>query len=220
MSHELRTPLNAILGYTELLLDKVYGDLSENIEEILQRIGQNGSHLLSLINDILDLSKIEAGQFSLTLDDYSVSDVVQTVYTSVEALAAEKDLILTVDLPGNLPIGRGDEHRLIQVLMNLLGNAIKFTKKGEINITVREVEESFLISVSDTGKGLSAADQNIIFKEFQQIDGSSTRENDGTGLGLSIAKKLVEMHGGRIWVESELGQGAIFRFTIPVRITQ
>jgi signal transduction histidine kinase len=220
MSHELRTPLNAILGYTELLVDKVYGDLSENIEEILQRIGQNGSHLLSLINDILDLSKIEAGQFSLTLDDYSVSDVVQTVYTSMEALASEKNLVLTVDLPENLPIGRGDEHRLIQVLMNLLGNAIKFTRKGEINITVREVEESFLISVSDTGQGLSAADQDIIFKEFQQIDGSSTRENDGTGLGLSIAKKLVEMHGGRIWVESELGQGAVFRFKIPVRITQ
>ena len=220
MSHELRTPLNAILGYTELLLDKVYGDLSENIEEILQRIGQNGSHLLNLINDILDLSKIEAGQFSLTLDDYSVSDVVHTVYTSVEALAAEKNLVLTADLPENLPIGRGDEHRIAQILMNLLGNAIKFTEKGEININVREFDGSFLISVSDTGQGLSAGDQNIIFKEFQQIDGSSTREKDGTGLGLSIAKKLVEMHGGRIWVESELGQGAAFRFTIPVRIIQ
>lgn len=219
MSHELRTPLNAILGYTELLLDKVYGDLSEKIEEILQRIGQNGSHLLSLINDILDLSKIEAGQFSLTLDDYSVSDVVHTVYTSVEALASEKNLVLTVDLPENLPVGRGDEHRIAQILMNLLGNAIKFTEKGEINITVKELDGSFLISVSDTGQGLSAGDQNIIFKEFQQIDGSSTREKDGTGLGLSIAKKLVEMHGGRIWVESELGQGAIFRFTIPVRLT-
>ncbi len=220
MSHELRTPLNAILGYTELLLDKVYGDLSDNIEEILQRIGQNGSHLLSLINDILDLSKIEAGQFALTLDEYSVSDVVHTVYTSVEALAAEKNLVLTVDLPENLPLGRGDEHRIAQILMNLLGNAIKFTEKGEININVKELDGSFLISVSDTGKGLSASDQNIIFKEFQQIDGSSTREKDGTGLGLSIAKKLVEMHGGRIWVESELGQGAIFQFTIPVRITQ
>jgi signal transduction histidine kinase len=220
MSHELRTPLNAILGYTELVLDKIYGDVPEKIEEVLQRLEKNGRHLLNLINDILDISKIEAGQLSLALDDYSVGGLIQTVYTSVESLAAEKNLKLSIDVPDDLPVGRGDEQRITQVLMNLLGNAIKFTEEGEITVNVREVDGSFLVSVSDTGKGLSIVDQNIIFQEFRQVDGSSTREKGGTGLGLSIAMKLVEMHGGHIWVESELGKGSIFRFKIPVRVMQ
>ncbi|MBT8334567.1 MAG: GAF domain-containing sensor histidine kinase, partial [Deltaproteobacteria bacterium] len=218
MSHELRTPLNAILGYTELIVDEIYGAVPEEIKEVLQRLEKNGRHLLNLINDILDLSKIEAGQFLLSLDEYSMGGVIKTVLTSVEALAAEKDLTLTTEVPDDLPAGRGDEQRIAQVLMNLLGNAIKFTEEGMIGVDVHETSGSFLVSVSDTGKGLSAADKEIIFKEFQQVDGSSTREKGGTGLGLSIARKIVAMHGGRIWVESELGQGAIFRFKIPVRI--
>lgn len=218
MSHELRTPLNAILGYTELVLDNIYGDVPETIKDVLQRLEKNGRHLLNLINDILDISKIEAGQFSLSLNDYSMQEVILTVYTAVEALAAEKNLELKLNIAPDLPVGKGDEQRIAQVLMNLMGNAIKFTEKGEVSVTASVSEGSFLVSVSDTGKGLSAADHNVIFREFQQVDGSSTREKGGTGLGLSIAKKIVKMHGGRIWVESETNQGAIFRFTIPLQV--
>lgn len=220
MSHELRTPLNAILGYTELILDKIYGDVPEKIEDVLQRLEKNGRHLLNLINDILDISKIEAGQLSLSLNDYSMEEVIASVYTSVEALAAEKSLGLQLNIQDDLPVGKGDEQRIAQVLMNLIGNAIKFTEEGQISVAACVQDGSFLVSVSDTGKGLSAANQNVIFQEFKQVDGSSTREKGGTGLGLSIAKKIVEMHGGRIWVESETDKGAIFRFRIPLRVKE
>ncbi len=218
MSHELRTPLNAILGYTELILDNIYGDVPEKIGEVLERLGKNGRHLLGLINDVLDLSKIEAGQLNLSLNEYSMGEVVQTVFTSVEALAAEKKLELKVKVPQDLSIARGDEQRIAQVLLNLLGNAIKFTDEGEVRVEVTASDETFLVSVADTGPGLSEADQKRIFEEFQQTDGSSTREKGGSGLGLSIAKKIVEMHGGRIGVESNVGKGSTFRFTLPVRV--
>jgi signal transduction histidine kinase len=218
MSHELRTPLNAILGYTELILDRIYGDVPEKIQEVLERLEKNGRHLLSLINDVLDLSKIEAGRLTLSLDEYSMGEVVQTVFTSVEALAAGKKLKLKIMVPQDLSTGKGDEQRIAQVLLNLLGNAIKFTEEGEVRLEVTVSNETFLVSVSDTGPGLSEADQKKIFEEFHQADGSSTREKGGTGLGLSIAKRIVEMHGGRIWVESTLGKGSTFRFTLPVRI--
>jgi signal transduction histidine kinase/HAMP domain-containing protein len=218
MSHELRTPLNAILGYTELILDNIYGDVSEKIRDVLERLAHNGRHLLGLINDVLDLSKIEAGQLILSLNEYSMGEVVQTVFTSVEALAVEKKLGLKSSVPRDLSIARGDEQRIAQVLLNLLGNAIKFTDEGEVRVEVTASNETFLVSVSDTGSGLSEADQKRIFEEFRQVDGSSTREKGGSGLGLSIAKKIVEMHGGRIWVESIPGEGSIFRFTLPVRV--
>jgi signal transduction histidine kinase len=218
MSHELRTPLNAILGYTELILDNIYGDVPEKIREVLERLTKNGRHLLGLINDVLDISKIEAGQLTLSLNDYSMGEVVQTVSTSVEALAAEKNLELNVKVPTDLTIDKGDEQRIAQVFLNLLGNAIKFTEKGEVRVEVVVSNESFLVSVSDTGPGLSEADQKKIFEEFRQADGSSTREKGGTGLGLAIAKRIVEMHGGRIWVESTLGKGSTFWFTLPVRV--
>ena len=218
MSHELRTPLNAILGYTELILDRIYGDVPEKIQEVLERLEKNGRHLLSLINDVLDLSKIEAGRLTLSLDDYSMGEVVQTVFTSVEALAAEKKLELKVMVSPDLTTGQGDEQRIAQVLLNLLGNAIKFTEEGEVRVEVTVTNETFLVSVSDTGPGLSEVDQKRIFEEFHQADGSSTREKGGTGLGLSIAKRIVEMHGGRIWVESTIGKGSTFQFTLPVRV--
>ena len=218
MSHELRTPLNAILGYTELILDKIYGEVPEKIQEVLERLEKNGSHLLNLINDVLDLSKIEAGRLRLSLSEYSMAEVVQTVFTSIEALAAEKKLELKVIVPKDLTTGKGDEQRLAQVLLNLLGNAIKFTEQGEVNVEMTVSNETFLVSVSDTGPGLSEAEQKRIFEEFQQADSSSTREKGGTGLGLSIAKRIVEMHGGRIWVESTLGKGSTFRFKLPVRV--
>jgi signal transduction histidine kinase len=218
MSHELRTPLNAILGYTELIQDNIYGDVPEKIQEVLERLEQNGRHLLGLINAVLDLSKIEAGQLILSLNEYSMDAVVQTVFTSVEALAAEKKLDLKVKVPPDLSIARGDEQRIAQVLLNLLGNAIKFTDEGEVRVEVADSDDTFLVSVTDTGPGLSEADQKIIFDEFQQTDGSNTREKGGSGLGLSIAKKIVGMHGGRIWVESNMGKGSTFRFTLPVRV--
>jgi signal transduction histidine kinase/HAMP domain-containing protein len=218
MSHELRTPLNAILGYTELILDNIYGDVPEKIQEVLERLVKNGRHLLGLINDVLDISKIEAGQLTLSLNDYSMGEVVQTVSTSLEALAAEKNLELNVKVPTDLTIDKGDEQRIAQVFLNLLGNAIKFTEKGEVRVEMVVSNESFLVSVSDTGPGLSEADQKKIFEEFRQADGSSTREKGGTGLGLAIAKRIVEMHGGRIWVESTLGKGSTFWFTLPVRV--
>ena len=218
MSHELRTPLNAILGYSELIIDNIYGEVPEKIREVLERVEKNGRHLLSLINDVLDLSKIEAGRLTLTLNDYSMRDLIQSAFTSVEALAVEKNLHLKVIVPKELAIGKGDEQRIAQVILNLLGNAIKFTEQGEIKVEAAITNESFLICVSDTGPGLSEADQNKIFEEFQQTDGSSTTGKGGTGLGLTISKKIVEMHGGRIGVESVLGMGSKFWFTLPIRV--
>jgi len=218
MSHELRTPLNAILGYTELILDKIYGEVPEKIQEVLERLEKNGRHLLGLINNVLDLSKIEAGRLTLSLSEYSMNEVVQTAFTSVEALAVEKKLELKVMVPTDLTTGKGDEQRIAQVLLNLLGNAIKFTEEGEVRVEVTASNETFLVSVSDTGPGLSESDQNKIFEDFQQADSSSTRGKDGTGLGLSISKRIIEMHGGHIWVESTLGKGLTFWFKLPIRV--
>jgi len=218
MSHELRTPMNAILGYTELIIDNIYGEVPEKIQTVLERVEKNGRHLLGLINDVLDFSKIEAGRFTLTLNDYSMQDVIETILTSVEALATEKNLDLKVVAPKDLMTGKGDEQRIAQVLLNLIGNAIKFTEEGEVIVEAEVSNETFLISVSDTGPGLSEANQKKIFEEFHQADGSSTREKGGTGLGLSISKKIVEMHGGCIWVDSIPKKGSTFRFTLPVRV--
>jgi len=217
MSHELRTPLNAILGYTELIVDGIYGNVPEKIQEVLDRVQKSGRHLLGLINDVLDLSRIEAGELSLTLSDYSFQDAVQSVVSAVESLAKEKGLRLSVDVAAKLPVGRADERRIVQVLLNLVGNAIKFTEEGEIAIRVRRDGEAFIVSVSDTGTGIPANQHDRIFEEFQQVDDSSTRAKGGSGLGLAIAKKIVELHGGRIWVESVIGQGSTFTFSIPVQ---
>jgi signal transduction histidine kinase len=218
MSHELRTPLNAILGYSELIIDNIYGEVPEKIREVLERVEKNGRHLLSLINDVLDLSKIEAGRFSLSLNDYSIQEIIQTVLASVEALAMEKELCLKMTVPNDLISGKGDGQRIAQVVLNLLGNAIKFTDQGEVSVEAAISNDSFLVSVSDTGPGLSETDQVRIFEEFQQADGSSTRKKGGTGLGLSISKKIVEMHGGIIGVESTLGKGSRFWFTLPIQV--
>jgi len=218
MSHELRTPLNAILGYTELIMDRVYGEIPEKAIATLDRVQANGKHLLGLINDVLDLSKIEAGQLNLTLADYSVKDVVYNVFGAVESLANNKNIQLKVDMVGELPQAHGDERRLTQVLFNLVGNAIKFTDSGEVAIKASSTNGSVTIAVRDTGPGISEADQAKIFEEFQQADSSTTKEKGGTGLGLAIAKRIVEMHGGRLWVESQPGQGATFSFIVPVNV--
>jgi signal transduction histidine kinase len=220
MSHELRTPLNAILGYTELIVDGVYGAPSDKMQAVLKRIEANGRHLLGLINDVLDLSKIEAGQLVLSLDDYSLNDVVQTVYSAVEPLAAEKKLAFKLDLQPNLPAGRADERRLTQVLLNLVGNAIKFTDQGEVLIKAASENGCFELSVRDTGPGISQNDQKKLFQEVQQADNSTTKAKGGTGLGLAISRRIIEMHGGRIWVESELGRGSTFSLTLPIKVEQ
>jgi GAF domain-containing protein/anti-sigma regulatory factor (Ser/Thr protein kinase) len=216
MSHELRTPLNAILGYTELMADGAYGEPSEKMLGILTRLEANGRHLLGLINDVLDLSKIEAGQLELELSDYSVQDIAQTVRSTLEALAADKKLAFKVEMATELPPGHGDGRRLTQVLINLVGNAIKFTDAGGVAIKAEANNGSFYVSVHDTGPGISAADQAKLFQEFQQADNAITKKKGGTGLGLAISKRIIEMHGGRIWVESQAGQGSTFAFTLPV----
>jgi signal transduction histidine kinase len=218
MSHELRTPLNAVLGYTELILDSVYGEMPEKARSVLDRIQRNGRHLLALINDVLDLSKIEAGQLSLSLSEYSLKSVIQTVFSAVEPLAKEKQIALKIDIAPELPQGRGDERRLTQVLLNLVGNAIKFTDSGEVSIKGSTANGSFLVAVHDTGPGIAETDQVKLFQEFQQADNSITKKKGGTGLGLAISKRIIEMHGGKIWVESILGQGSMFSFTLPTRV--
>jgi two-component system, NtrC family, sensor kinase len=216
MSHELRTPLNAILGYTELMADGAYGEPSAKMLGILKRLEANGRHLLGLINDVLDLSKIEAGQLVLELSDYSVQDIAQTVRSTLEPLAADKKLAFKVEVAPQLPPGRGDGRRLTQVLINLVGNAIKFTDAGEVAIKAEANNGAFHVSVRDTGPGISAADRAKLFQQFQQADNAITRKKGGTGLGLAISKRIIEMHGGKIWVESQLGQGSTFAFTLPV----
>ncbi len=196
MSHELRTPLNAILGYTELMADGAYGEPSEKMMGVLKRLEANGRHL--------------------ELSDYSVQDMAQTVRSTLEPLAADKKLAFKVEMTSELPPGRGDGRRLTQVLINLVGNAIKFTDTGEVAIKAEANNGSFYVAVRDTGPGISAVDQAKLFQEFQQADNAITKKKGGTGLGLAISKRIIEMHGGKIWVESQPGQGSTFAFTLPV----
>jgi signal transduction histidine kinase len=219
MSHELRTPLNAILGYTELIVDGIYGAPPEKMAAVLKRIESNGKHLLGLINAVLDLSKIEAGQLVLDLADYFLKNVVQVVVAAVEPLATDKKLAIKVDVATGLPTGRGDERRLTQVLLNLVGNAIKFTDAGEVSIRGSSANGSFNVAVRDTGPGISEADQAKLFQEFQQGDNSISRKKGGT-LGLAISKRIIEMHGGKISVESVVGHGSTFSLTLPVSVEQ
>jgi GAF domain-containing protein len=217
MSHELRTPMNAVLGYTRMLLMNVYGELPEKVKDVHQRIDKSGRHLLGLINDVLDFSKIEAGQLALSINPYSIKDVIQAVVTSTQSLATEKNLPLKITVPADLPAASGDERRVAQVLLNLVGNAIKFTDAGEVRIDAAATDGALEVSVSDTGPGISAADQEHIFEEFRQAEGSIAQRKGGTGLGLAIAKKIVELHGGKIWVESEVGKGSTFTFSLPLK---
>jgi len=216
MSHELRTPLAAMLGYAELLQEGIYGVQPEKSLPILTRIRSNGKHLLGLINTVLDISKIEAGQFKLNIGEYAMGSIVDTVMVATESLAAGKNLAFTAEVAKALPYGLGDEPRLTQVLLNLVGNAIKFTDAGEVRIAAGAANGYLTVSVSDTGPGIPLEECDRIFEKFRQVDSSNTRTKDGTGLGLAIAKDIIEMHGGRIWVESRLGQGSTFRIELPL----
>jgi signal transduction histidine kinase len=217
MSHELRTPLAAILGYAELIQEGFYEPQGPKSLDALTRIRSNGKHLLGLINTVLDIAKIESGQFTLNMTEYAIESVVETVRAATESLAQNKKLTLTTSVDKPLPIGLGDEQRLTQVLLNLVGNAIKFTDTGEVRITAKATNGHFNISVPDTGPGIPPEHQTRIFEQFRQVDNSNTRAKGGTGLGLAIAKQIVEMHGGRIWVVSTVGKGATFQMEIPAR---
>ena len=218
MSHELRTPLAAILGYAELLKEGTYGGMPAKAVPIIGRIHSNGTHLLGLINSVLDLSKIEAGQFILNLSEYAFDSVIENVRVATESLAKGKQLSFRTDVAKGLPYGLGDEQRLTQVLLNLVGNAIKFTDRGEVRVDADVDDVHFIVSVSDTGPGIPEGELHRIFEEFHQVDSSNTKRKGGTGLGLAIAKQIVEMHGGRIWAESNPGSGSTFRMQIPVRV--
>ena len=218
MSHELRTPMNAILGFVEMLLDDIYGEVPPHLREPLIDVQVNGKHLLNLINDVLDLSKIEAGRMELVLSEYSVQDVVETVRTSLQSLALEKGLEFEAAAEDDIPLAFGDGRRITQCLMNLVGNALKFCKRGRVTVGVERQGNDLLYHVSDTGIGIPKEELKNIFTEFRQVDTAITREFSGTGLGLNITKKFVEMHGGRIWAESELGKGSTFFFSIPLRV--
>jgi signal transduction histidine kinase len=217
MSHELRTPLAAILGYAELMQEGFYEPQGPKSLDALTRIRSNGNHLLGLINTVLDIAKIESGQFSLNMAEYAIESVVETVRAATEALAQNKNLALKTDVAKSLPVGLGDEQRLTQVLLNLVGNAIKFTDAGEVRVTAKVINGHFAVSVADTGPGIPEHERTRVFEEFHQIDSSSTKAKGGTGLGLTIAKRIVEMHGGRIWVESTLGKGSTFQMELPTR---
>ncbi|MGD2143214.1 MAG: GAF domain-containing protein [Anaerolineae bacterium] len=218
MSHELRTPLNSVIGFSEVLLDGLLGDMPPEQKECVDNIYASGEHLMALINDILDLSKIEAGRMELVLKPFDVAEMVRNVQKTVTPMITEKSQILTVDVEDDLPELTADRVRVRQVLLNLLSNAHKFTPlEGEITLTCRLADPTtILFSVSDTGIGIRQDDQQVIFEEFRQADSSEAGDTKGTGLGLTISKRLVELHDGSIWVESERGEGATFSFLLPV----
>ena len=216
MSHELRTPLNAIIGFSEVLSERMFGDLNAKQEEYLKDIHASGQHLLSLINDILDLSKIEAGRMDLELADFYLPATLDNALTLVRERAGRHSISLHAAIDDRLQYIRGDERKIKQVLLNLLSNAIKFTPEGgRIDVEAKLVNESIQVSVNDTGAGIAPEDQEAIFEEFRQV-GTAAKKVEGTGLGLALSRKFIELHGGNIWVKSELGAGSSFTFTIPV----
>jgi GAF domain-containing protein len=219
MSHELRTPLNAILGFNEMLLGGIYGDVPADMTEPLKDMQTSGKHLLRLINNVLDLAKIEAGRMELALADYSVQDTVAGVQATLRPLAAEKGLDFVTRVPEDIPLARGDAGRLTQCLMNLAGNSLKFTKSGKVEIAVAQDNGLLRYTVSDTGMGIPPEKIGSLFTEFKQSDATIASEYGGTGLGLSITKKFIEMHGGRIWVDSEPGKGSSFSFELPLKVS-
>ena len=217
MSHELRTPLNAILGYTELMLDHTYGEVPARMHAVLQRVDRSARQLLALIDDVLDIARIEAGKLVLQRAPCALSDVIREVALAMEALAQEKGLRLLVRLPGeNLPLVDADQRQLTQALFNLVGNAIKFTERGEVEIAALFDCQQLTVAVRDTGPGVAGAEQARIFLEFQQGDAATIHPRDGAGLGLAIARRIIELHGGRIWLDSQPGAGSTFSFTLPL----
>jgi signal transduction histidine kinase len=217
MSHELRTPLNAIIGFSEVLGERMFGDLNEKQDEYLKDIHASGQHLLSLINDILDLSKIEAGRMELELSVFNLPATLDNALNLVRERAGRHGIALHMSVDERMEQVRADERKIRQVVLNLLSNAIKFTPDGgRIDVRAKAVDGSAEVSVSDTGVGIAPEDQEAIFEEFRQV-GTADKKVEGTGLGLALSRKFIELHGGRIWVTSQVGAGSTFTFTIPVR---
>ena len=215
MSHELRTPLNSIIGYTKLMLDGLEGDINEEQQKDLQTVYNNSKHLLELINDLLDLSRIEAGKTVLTYEVFTISDFLAEVIPAVQPLAREKGLALTYSVAPDIDSLYADRAKTRQVLINILGNAIKFTDEGSVKLDVAESDSDFIFSVADTGTGMKREDLEVIFDSFQQVGPAQIAGYEGTGLGLAISRQFIEMQGGKIWAESELGKGSTFTFTLP-----
>ncbi len=217
MSHELRTPLNAVIGFSEVLLERMFGELNEKQEEYLNDILSSGRHLLSLINDILDLSKIEAGRMELEAAEFDLPQAIDNALVLVRERAARHGLALATAVDARLGTVRGDERKIKQVLLNLLSNAVKFTPEGgRIQVRAARVDGAAEISVTDTGVGIAPEDQEAVFEEFRQVGTDYAKKREGTGLGLALARRFVELHGGRMWVKSQVGEGSTFTFTIPV----
>jgi signal transduction histidine kinase len=216
MSHELRTPINALIGYAALMLDRIYGDLTTKQEEGLHRIQVSSQHLLALINDILDLAKIEAGKMPVHLERVSLNDVVQEVAAQMEPMVKRKGLEFNVQLPGEPVSMETDRTKVKQIVLNLISNAVKFTARGSVSISTRANGKEVRIAVSDTGIGIRPQDLEVIFEEFRQVDQSRTREYGGTGLGLSITRKLIALLGGDIAVASQYGRGSTFTVILPI----
>ena len=215
MSHELRTPLNAIIGFSQVLRDGLFGEVNAKQEEYLEDILTSGHHLLALINDVLDLSKVEAGQVQLELAPFSIEDALERGVSMVREQATRNGVQVTLHANDGLHVVTGDERRVRQVIFNLLSNAVKFTSAGgSVDVTATRANGEVRVSVADTGPGITEDDLGRIFEEFQQTE-AGARQHEGTGLGLALSKRFVEMHGGRIWCDSEVGKGSTFVFTIP-----
>jgi signal transduction histidine kinase len=216
MSHELRTPLNAIIGFSQVLKQRLFGEINDKQDEYLDDILSSGNHLLSLINDVLDLSKVEAGQVELELAPFSLPAALERGVVMLRERATKGHVALLLELAPDVDVVHGDERRLRQVVFNLLSNAVKFTPAGgRITVATARASGEVEVSVTDTGPGVAQEDQERIFDEFQQTD-VGAQQREGTGLGLALSKRLVELHGGRIWVESEAGRGSRFAFTLPL----
>jgi len=218
VSHELRTPMNAIIGYTKLMLDGLDGEMTAQQQTDLFRVAQAADNLLGLINGLLDLAKIEAGKMELNVEEVNINDVTDEALELVRPHADEKGLQVRALIPTGLPTVWADRARVRQVLANMLANAVKFTERGTVSVAATAAEGWVTVSVSDTGVGISPEAQAYVFDEFRQADSSTTRRYGGTGLGLAISKRLVTLHGGRIWVDSEVGRGSSFHFTLPIRV--
>jgi signal transduction histidine kinase len=217
MSHELRTPLNAIIGFSEVLTERMFGELNEKQDEYLKDIHASGQHLLSLINDILDLSKIEAGRMELEAADFDLPGAIDNALTFVRERAGRRGIMLGRAIDERVGTIHADERKVKQVLLNLLSNALKFTPEGgRIDVRAAVSDGMAEVSVADTGVGIAPEDQAAVFEEFRQV-GTADKKVEGTGLGLALSRKFIELHGGRIWVDSQLGMGSTFTFTIPVR---
>jgi signal transduction histidine kinase len=217
VSHELRTPLNAIIGFSEVLLEKYFGELNDKQNEYVDDILSSGRHLLSLINDILDLSKVEAGRMELEVTTFHLPDAIDNAMLLVRERASKHGIKLDQAIDARLGDYTGDERKIKQILVNLLTNAVKFTPEGgQVKVEARLGDSAAILSVVDSGIGIAKEDQEAIFEEFRQASGNYAQKREGTGLGLTLTRRFVEMHGGKIWVESEVGKGSTFTFTLPI----